>query len=295
MARRKLLPLLALLVVASLGAITPAASAPRRADGHKPPHVLVFGGTQSFRHSSIEVAKVVLPELAKKTGAFTMDYTEDFAAITLENLRKYDVVFWVSPSGYSADRFGVQPAQGCNLPDQFDGITCTSAPFTYAQRTEFFDWVRCGGGVVGAHQVMDAWHDWPEWDELVGGVFNSHYENAEAVLNVLEDHPITRPFGEGSFKLTDEYYTYQRGPAELSSDYVPLVGFDRWVEPKESDANYSENAPMAWTSSYRHHNRTFITNLGHSDETWRWAPYQDHVVAGIRWVSKVRPDAGCLR
>jgi type 1 glutamine amidotransferase len=284
-----------LLVVALIAGGTPSASAPDvPSSSAATPHVLVFGGTQSFRHSSIEVAKVVLPQLAEETGAFTMDYTEDFAAINLQNLRQYDIVFWVSPSGYSVDRFGIQPAQGCSLPDALDGITCTSAPFTYAQRAEFIDWVRCGGGVVGAHQVMDAWHDWPAWDELVGGVFDAHHENADAVLNILNEHPITAPFGSGSFNLTDEYYTYQRGPAELSSDYVPMIGFDRWVEPKASDANYSENAPMAWTSTFRHLNRTFITNLGHNDATWQWAPFQQHVVAGIRWVGEMRPDPQCL-
>lgn len=260
------------------------------------PRVLVYSATQAYRHGSIAYGNPIIQALADSTGAFTVDFTEDPGAITPRTLDNYDIVLFNSPSGM---RTGPNdfPAQTC----QDTKVLCDRPPFTPEQRTAFFDWVGCGGGIVGIHQAMDAWHDWPEWDELVGMVFLSHYANAEAEVFVTGDQPAAAAFGEvgDMFLLRDEFYTYAAGdgPMDLSSDVEPLVGIGKFTAPniEASQGNgYADRQPMAWFSTFRGQNRTFMTNLGHNNTTWDKPEYKQHLVEGIRHVAEERPNARCV-
>jgi uncharacterized protein len=260
------------------------------------PRVLVYSGTQAFRHGSIAHGNPIIKALADKTGAFTVDFTEDPGLITPRNLEKYDIILFNSPSGM---RTGTTdwPATTC----QTTMVLCDRAPFTPEQREAFIDWIGCGGGFVGLHQAMDAWHDWPEWDELVGMVFLSHHANAEAEIFVTGGHPAAAAFGEvgHKFNLRDEFYTYAagNGPMDLSSDVEPLVGIGQFTDPnveRNQGHAYGDRQPMAWLSTFRGQNRTFMSNLGHNNTTWDKPEFQQHLVEGIRHVAGQRPDARCV-
>jgi uncharacterized protein len=264
-----------------------------------PPHVLVYSGTQSFRHSSIDHGNAILERLAVETGAFTVEFTEDPADLTAATLARVDLVLWNSPSGESFDGVGVQPAQAC-VDDAVDGTACTSAPFTGAQRDAYVAWSACGGGFVGIHMAIDAWHDWPEWDELTGWVHLNHFASGEAEVFVESASPIVAPFGPAgsSFLLSEEYYTALPGDGpEDSPAYEQLLGIGAFSNPVievAQGALFADRGPIAWTSSFRDANRVFITNLGHSEATWDLDPYQQHLVAGIAHVAEVRPDPACV-
>jgi type 1 glutamine amidotransferase len=57
---------------------------------------------------------------------------------------------------------------------------------------------------------------------------------------------------------------------------------------------YEAHAPMAWTGSYKHKNRTFYTNLGHSVLAWKDADFLRHVTNGVVWTAGHHVDRGCL-
>src|SRR5436305_14732782 len=68
-----------------------------------PKKVLVVTVTKGFRHSSIPTAEKVLGELAKKNGAFEVDYVrtdEEMAEkMTLASLKQYDGVIFANTTG----------------------------------------------------------------------------------------------------------------------------------------------------------------------------------------------------
>src|SRR5262245_61600097 len=87
--RRILAPAAILLAVAlPLAAQTPQAQ----------PRILVFSKTAGFRHSSIEPGRAAIQKLAQQNG-FTVEATEDAAAFTDKNLKRFNAVVFLSTTG----------------------------------------------------------------------------------------------------------------------------------------------------------------------------------------------------
>jgi S-formylglutathione hydrolase FrmB/putative cell wall-binding protein/type 1 glutamine amidotransferase len=256
-----------------------------------PPHVTVYSGTAGFRHLSIPHVTEVIADLADRTGAFTVELTEDPAALTPDLLARTDVVLWLSTTG-------------------------AEAPFDQAQRSAYAGWMACGGAHHGVHASTDSYRDWPEWEEVTGAFFAGHpltptsiaddqdpategSGEPEAVIGVADpDHPATAPWaGQASFTHRDEYYHYDRDPATTLADFASLLTFGGFTDPAVAAAfgsDYPPDMPVAWTGSFRGANRVFYTNLGHSVIAWDVPAIQAHVVGGITWTAGVRPDPACL-
>src|SRR5258708_32357821 len=102
---------------------TPAQAEPKR--------LLVVTVTKGFHHSSIPTAEKVLGELAKSSGAFTVDYVrtdEDIAKkMTVEALKDYDGVIFANTTG------------DLPLPD----------------KQGFLDWIKSGHAFIGIHSATD--------------------------------------------------------------------------------------------------------------------------------------------
>src|SRR5712691_6043424 len=117
-----------ILACAVFGFAVPAPAAPKKV------LVVTVTGPKGFRHSSIPTAEKVLGELAKKSGAFTVDYVrtdEDMAQkMTPEALRNYDGVMFANTTG------------DLPLPD----------------KQAFLDWIKSGKGFIATHSGSDTFH-----------------------------------------------------------------------------------------------------------------------------------------
>ncbi|MFT5223643.1 MAG: plastocyanin [Glaciecola sp.] len=247
------------LVPLCIVALAPLVSAAQADEGAA--RVLVYSGTQGDRPDGADRGNDALSQLAEETGEFTIDVTDDAAAMTIETLANYDVVLWNNPSGSGA-----------------------AAPFSSEQRDQIVAWTQCGGGFVGIGQALAAWSDWDSWDELVGVVAESS-SASKAKVTVLADSPITAPFGPkgASFSLAERFYAAAtgQGPQDLSSDVTQLLAT-------------SAQSAAAWTSTFRGNNRSFVTSLGHNAPTWDLPAFRTHVVEGIAHAAAVRPDEDCV-
>src|SRR5262249_1102004 len=85
--------------------------------------VLTLPAPAGFRHDSIPTARQVMSDLAAG-GEFRVSATEDLSAINASSLSTYDVVFFALTSG--------------------------ELPFTDDQKTALVNFVRSGGGFIGA-------------------------------------------------------------------------------------------------------------------------------------------------
>jgi type 1 glutamine amidotransferase len=263
-------PLLAGLLLAVpvlAGIATRSADVP--ASGMRSPHVVVYSQTLGYRHASIDRAKDVLAELAEQHG-FTMELTEDPAVLNPVTLARADAVIWLSNTA-AADR---------------------ASPFTDAQEALYERWMTCGGGHVGVHAAVDAYADdaFPAYAEANGAQFAGHPPGEPQVTILVADatSPMTEPWrGRASFGYREELYRLDRDPARV------VHGF-RLLLASAGGNGLPAGAPLSWSGSYRGHNRTFYTNLGHRSATWDDPAFRRHLVGGITWASRREADPSCL-
>jgi uncharacterized protein len=246
----KLLAQGALLLV--VGALI-APPGPARARGRE--HLLIVTDTTGYRHAdSIPVAEKILKDLGDHSGLYDVDYArtgEDVQnKMTAAALQKYDGVVFAQTTG------------DIGLPD----------------RQAFLDWIKAGHAFIGTHSATDTYHDWPEYEEMVGGEFVTHGPQREVEVRVDDPrHAAARALPKDmrkSFKIFDEIYEFKstsraNSHVILSMDHHPQTG-----EPGDY-----------WTSWCRCYGkgRVFYMALGHRPEVWNTAWYQDYLLGGIRW------------
>ena len=309
--------LLAVAVVAASAISAPALAKPRQ----DVPHLLVFTATYGFRHDGIAEGVAEIQRMAAETGAFTVEVTDDAAALTPATYARIDGVILVNTTGLGGE----------------------SSPITPEQRTDFIDFFDCGAALVGIHAAADSGNGWPEYDALLGSYgFDFHpHLSLEARDNPLgrnafhpavitdvtiqvEDqvHPTTRPWqGFDSFRITDEIYRYKQNPRDDERNHVVLSldeeshywrrdigagpsagGMAPTVpNPVSNPVNLvpvtamPDDNPVAWVKTHgEHEGRVFYTNLGHNMATWERSDFRAHVHAGIRWATEVGPARGCF-
>ena len=247
----------AVLVAGALSVGPSAQAAPKK--------VLVVTVTKGFRHSSIPTAEKVLGELAKKSGAFEVDYVrtdEEMAQkMTVASLKKYDGVIFANTTG------------DLPLPD----------------KQGFLDWIKSGKAFIGMHSASDTFHPFPPYIEMLGGEFKEHH--AQEVVDCINQdpkHPACRDLGP-AFHLKDEIYLLKNFDR---STVHGLLALDKHPNDK-TPGDY----PIAWAKLYGK-GRVFYTSLGHREDVWdpntpesfnRENPkevseaYQKHILGGIKW------------
>src|SRR5450631_466282 len=124
----------------------------------RPKRVLAWGDTlTAFQHDSISHALAVMEKLGHGSGAYEMYIRTDSQLITKQpvpaparntrNLNYFDAIFY----------FGT----GDNLSAQ--------------QKKDLMSFIREDGkGFIGAHTGDDAFFEWPEFLEMIGGYFDGH-------------------------------------------------------------------------------------------------------------------------
>ncbi|MCY4394897.1 MAG: ThuA domain-containing protein [Rhodospirillaceae bacterium] len=132
-------------------------------------------------------------------------------------------------------------------------------------RARLGGFVRSGGGLFGFHTACLCFDDWPEWRDILGGVWvwgRSWHPplGPVSVARTAEDHPLTA--GAGGFELVDEVYS----GLSLAAGVRPLL---------EARAGEMERAePVLWTHRYGKgrvvfdalgHNRASIENENHAE------------------------------
>jgi type 1 glutamine amidotransferase len=247
-----LTPLVCCLLVASAQAATPK-------------KLLVVTVTKGFRHSSIPTAEKILADLAKTSGAFTVDYARNDQEIadkmTPAALKQYDGAIFANTTG------------DLPLPD----------------KQAFIDWIKSGKAFIGMHSASDTFHGFPPYIEMLGGEFQTHHAQVKVdCRNHDPKHPSTRHLG-AAFTVFDEIYLQKN----FHRDQVHvLLALD--AHPNEKTPGFY---PISWCKEFGS-GRVFYTSLGHREDMWDAdtpekfkrenskdisEAYQKHILGGIQW------------
>ncbi|PWI14251.1 glycosyl hydrolase [Streptomyces sp. Act143] len=242
-----------------LGCVSGPAASQGGDDGKR---VLVFSKTAGFRHDSIPEGIAAVRQLGESNG-FSVDATEDAAAFTSGNLRRYDAVVFLSTTG-----------------DVLDA----------AQQTAFEGYMRHGGGYVGIHAAADTEYDWAFYGGLAGAYFQSHPAIQPATVTVEDRaHPATSGLAR-TWNRTDEWYNYRSNPRERVH---VLASLD---ESSYTGGTMNGDHPIAWCQNYQG-GRAFYTGGGHTKESYADPLFRAHLAGGIRYAigdtqADCRPENG---
>lgn len=116
-----------------------------------------FSKTTGFRHSSIEDGAAAIMKLGAENG-FKVDTTENAEKFTENNLKQYSAVVF---------------------------LNTTQDVLNYAQQSDFERYIQAGGGFIGIHAAADTEYNWPWYNKLLGAYFESHPEQQDAVIHVV--------------------------------------------------------------------------------------------------------------
>ena len=187
--------------------------------------------------------------LAAARGEFTVTATEDLTAINASTLGAHDVLFFALTTGELA--------------------------FSPDQKTAIVDFIRNGGGFLGAHSATDTLYEWPDYGRLVGAYFKEHpWTQQGRVVVENPSHPasggVTDPLS-----ITEEFYTFQDNPRSRVDVLLRL-------DP--SSVGAAGDYPLAWAHAFGS-GRAYYNALGHFPETWRDARFQRMLTGAIAWAS----------
>lgn len=209
--------------------------------------VLVFTKTMGWRHKSIEKGVNTLKFLGLQNN-FVVTHTEDSLAFNSNNLKKYDLVIFLSTT---QDVLGDE------------------------QQTAFEKYIQNGGSFMGIHAAADTEYEWPWYNKLVGAYFLSHPKQQEAKIEVVDkSHPATAHLDD-TWTHFDEWYNYK----SINPDIKVLMKLD---EGSYEGGENRDNHPIAWYHEFDG-GRAFYTGLGHTHEAYDDPDFQRHLVGAIRW------------
>ena len=225
--------------------------------------LLVITQSRGFVHSPVKrpmpdqpcLVEQQVKELGEKSGIFAADFSQDaIAVLTKENLAKYDAVFFYTT--------------GSLLP--------AGEP-----REALLDFVKSGKGFIGTHSATDTFKDFKGYTSLINGSFAGHPWGGGGTYGFVShepNHPVVAMIGS-EFQWKDEIYQY--------SDYDPKsVRVLYSLDMVKSSPKRPYLVPVCWVREYGA-GRLFYTNLGHNDATWKDAKFHEHVLAGIKWATKL--------
>jgi type 1 glutamine amidotransferase len=228
--------------------------------------VLAWADTiTGYQHDSISHALATIERLGRESGAFDTYIRTDSQLITKQPV--------------------AAPARNTRNLDYFDAIFFfgTGDNLDQQQKKDLLSFIHDDGkGFVGAHTGDDAFFEWPEFAEMIGGWFDNHPWNQFDAPVIVEEpaFPAMKPFPP-RFTIHDEIYehkNFDRGKVRVlaSLDSSKLD----YTRPNINRTDH--DFPVAWAKMYGK-GRVFYSTFGHSDEAWDNAMVQKMYLEAVRW------------
>src|SRR5207247_2572686 len=129
------------------------------------------------------------------------------------------------------------------------------------------------GGILALHGASISFDDWPEWRELIGGVWrwdrSSHPPLGIATIAVRDRaHPLVA--GIEDFEIVDEIYGFL--------DYEPDV------EPLMTSAHGGTDHPLLWVREVGS-GRVVYDALGHDERSFATPEHREVIRRAALWAT----------
>ncbi|RYG15338.1 MAG: ThuA domain-containing protein [Chitinophagaceae bacterium] len=210
--------------------------------------ILVFSLTKGFRHASIPDGVKAIRKLGADNN-LQVDTSEDVNSITSENLKKYKLLVFLSPTG--------------------------SDVFNADQKSALKEYINKGGHFVGIHAASDFCYEWEWYGKMVGGYFESHPKVQKVKLDiVMPNNKMVKGLPQ-PWMHKDEWYNFKA----MNPDVKVLIKAD---ETSYEGGKMNNNHPVSWYHEFEG-GRVFYTALGHTKECYTDPLFLKHLWAGMKW------------
>jgi type 1 glutamine amidotransferase len=240
--------------------------------------VLAIGDTRTgFQHESVSHALATIDRLGRESGLWATVIKTETQLVTK------------SPVAFAG-----RPVPNARNLDFFDAIFFFGmgpGDLTAQQRADLLSFIRDDGkGYVAAHSGANAFLDWPEYAEMIGGTFDHPWSKPDHLLMripvVVEapDFPAMRGLPR-RFEVMDEPVVH-KAPYSRASVRV-LASMDMGRADRSNARQPGDNeVALAWAKDYGK-GRVFYTSLGHADATWDDARMQRMLLGAMRWALRL--------
>jgi len=219
-----------------------------------PVRVLILTGQNNHNWQETTPA---LKSILTQSGHFTVDVTEHPETCDAETFSKYDVLL----SNWNTY-----------------GKNAVVKEWPPQMRDAFVNFIRNGGGFVVVHAGGASFHDWADYQKIIGGTWGAN--TGHGPIHEFEvkftgaDHPVTR--GLASFTTTDELWHRM----ELQTDKTVLAtAFDT---PDKGGTGRDE--PVVLVTQFGK-GRCFNLVLGHDAKGMQSPGFQALLLRGTEWAA----------
>jgi len=228
--------------------------------------VLVFTKNgKGYVHDNIPASVEALRKLCRENN-IAVDVTDDSAAFTEENLKRYKALIFSNTNN-----------------ELFDNEE---------QKAALQSYIHAGGGFVGIHSACGSERQWPWFWSMLGGKFVRHPKLQPFTIKVCDSrHPSTAHLG-ATWQWTDEFYFLDH----LNPDLHVLLSGDRTKLDDVNRAQYAGEqiageSPLAWCHEFEG-GRAWYTALGHQKAHYSDPMFTRHLLGGILWaMHETNPQA----
>jgi type 1 glutamine amidotransferase len=291
----KKLALFLTVTVCAAGALLAADAAPK----HK---ILFFSKSSGFEHSVISYkggqpsyAEKILLDLGEKNN-WEFTFSKDGSKFGKDYLNQFDAVFFYTTGDLCA------PGTDKNPPMSKEG------------KEALFEYVRSGKGFIGTHSASDTFHTDNEANKgpdryanhsdkadpyvrVLGAEFIIHGAQQTATNKVIDPKfPGFEKVG-AEFNFQEEWYSLK----DFAPDIHVLTVID--APSMKGDPYKRPPYPNTW-ARMEGKGRVFYTAMGHREDVWTNATFQEILVGGVKWalgdvkadvtpnLQKAAPEAG---
>lgn len=233
-----------------------------------PRRVLVFWRCEGYVHGdSIALGNKALEIAARKTSAFKVDFSRDYAALRAENLAQYDTLVLNNTTNLKTD-----------------------APENSFLVSALLDFVRGGKGLTLIHAAVDNFYRAEECASMTGGLFWGHPWGAGGTwaFKVEEpEHPCCVHSLKGlgsSFKFSDEIYQH-KSPYYDRTKLRVLVSLDlsdKVTAQAKGQLREDNDYAVSWVRRFGQ-GRVFYTSFAHDHRAWMHREILGHILDGLQY------------
>ncbi len=244
------------------------------AQAPQPKHLLAIGDVRGgYQHDSVSHALSTIERLGRESGIYVTYIRTDSQLLTKQPIT-------------AGDRKNIN---GRNL-NYFDAIFYMGTgegDLTSQQKADFLSFIKEDGkGFIGAHTGDDAYFEWPEFGEMIGGYFDQHPWGVFDAPVIVEDPAFSamKPFTQ-TFTIHDEIYQHKNF-SRNNVHVLARLDATKLDFAKPNIHRTDKDFPVAWAKMYGK-GRVFYSSFGHADKTWDDPRVQKMYLEAIRWAMRL--------